>query len=53
MQKNRIYLIGFIHSSVFGLQQQWRPSQQMNLVSLCFCKDKVYNQRRLLSQNTQ
>ena len=53
IEKNNIYSIGFIHSSVFGLQQQWRCSQEMNLVTLCFCKDKVYNQRRLLSQNTQ
>ena len=34
--------IGVSQSSVFGLQQKWRRSQEINLVTLCFCKDKVY-----------
>ena len=42
-RKNNIYSIDFIHSSVFGLQQEWRRSQEIILVTLCFCKDKVYN----------
>ena len=48
-RKNETYWIGFrIHSFVLGLQQQWCATQEKNLISLLFCKDKVYNQRRCL-----
>ena len=27
----------------FGLQQEWRRSQEINLLSLLFFKEKIYN----------
>ena len=48
MEKNK-FQKGIIQSSVFVPEQEWHLSKEINLFTLFFCEDKVYNQRRLFA----
>ena len=48
MRKNKFKEV-YIQSSVFVPEQEWRLSQEINLFTLFFCEDKVYNQRKLFA----